>query len=139
MKKKTVPPVSPTFDGKRRRGSSGASKLEQKIREGKNIKDPAFKALYDNALSLERFLIEFHRKGSQLLAQFAPFCATGISISKMALEFFSADDEEVGASENKTVQYEKAKLYHATLASSLGSIPGGDIKILLTIWRITCY
>ena len=128
MKKKTASPQSPKFEAKRRRGSSGASKLEQRVREGKTIKDPAFKAMFNNALELERFLIDFHRKGLQLLAQLAPFCATGVSISKMALDFFSANEAGPAANDNDRAQVEKAKLYHATMASSLGTMPGGGFQ-----------
>ena len=58
-------------------------KKNQKIVDGKTIKDPAFKALFLDIFGLETFLQNMNTRALQLLQTMGPFCLSSLTISEM--------------------------------------------------------
>ncbi len=93
-------------------------KKNQKIVDGKTIKDPAFKALFLDILGLENFLQNMNTQALQLLQTMGPFCLSSLTISEMVCDFKS-----------DSVDYEKdTRFYHAVVSSSMGSQSGDGFQ-----------
>ena len=100
---------------------------ENKVKEGKTIKDPAFKALYQNALNLESFLQELCKQAKFMVEALRPFCLTGMKWSQYVLEYCEKDIAFLPAAEKEiaTFRVDEAKRYHAATTLSFGSIQDG--------------
>ena len=92
-------------------------KKNQKIVDGKTIKDPAFKALFLTFSVLKHFC-NMNTRALQLLQTMGPFCLSSLTISEMVCDFKS-----------DSVDYEKdTRFYHAVVSSSLGSQSGDGFQ-----------
>ena len=93
-------------------------KKNKKIVDGKTIKDPAFKALFQDIMVLEIFLNDMNLQAVRLLETMGPFCLNSLKMSEMVCEF-----------ENCAEEYEKdARFYHAVVSSSMGSGSGDGFQ-----------
>jgi hypothetical protein len=86
-------------------------KNKKKIIDGKKIKDPAFKALFEDMNLLEHFLKNMNSQAVKILESMGPLCLNSLKMSEMICDF-----------KNCTNEYEKdARFYHAAVSKSMGS------------------